>query len=105
MQNNNYSHISQMTDDELRNAYFKMNKKQLVEMLIQNNKVINMLLNNEKKQFFQPLETIPTYKSNIICKSWKDCTNPHYDCVNCPLISTSTSITNGQCPPNQLKCI
>lgn len=19
------------------------------------------------------------------CKTWKDCTNPHYDCINCPL--------------------
>lgn len=87
MENSNYCHTSQMTDDELRNVYLKMNKKQLVEMLIQNNKIINLLLenNNSKQETFYPLETIPTYQSNKPCKTWSDCTNPHYDCINCPL--------------------
>lgn len=87
MENRNYCHTSQMTDDELRECYSKLTKKELIEMLIQNNKIINLLLVNENKKqdSFKSIERIPTYQSNITCKSWSDCTNPHYDCINCPL--------------------
>lgn len=27
------------------------------------------------------------------CQSWKDCTNPHYDCINCPLRYKATDTT------------
>lgn len=33
---------------------------------------------------------------NKQCKSWKDCTNPQYDCINCPLRAqyyTTTTIS------------
>lgn len=85
--NSNYCQVTPMTDEELRDCYSKLKKKELIEMLIQNNKIINLLLVNENKKqnSFQPLETIPTYQSNRPCKTWSDCTNPHYDCINCPL--------------------
>lgn len=86
------SELKKMSEEELRECYSKLNKKELIELLIQNNKVINLLtetdkISNEKPQY---IEKITTYQSNIKCKTWADCTNPHFDCVNCPLISKAT---------------
>lgn len=85
MENSNYVQVIPMTDDELRECYSKLTKKELIEMLIQNNKVIEILLKTEKQDNYKKIEQIPTYQSFIKCKSWADCTNPHFDCVNCPL--------------------
>lgn len=36
-----------------------------------------------------PAPSIPYVDDNMWrpCKTWEDCTNPHYDCINCPLRS------------------
>lgn len=88
----NYCQITLMTEEELRECYSKLTKKELIEMLIQNNKVIEILLKTDKKQDnYKKIEPIPTYQPFIKCKSWADCTNPHYDCVNCPLIYSANA--------------
>ena len=42
--NSNYCQVTPMTDEELKECYSKLSKKVLIEMLIQNHKVIEMLL-------------------------------------------------------------
>ena len=90
--NSNYCQVTPMTEEELRDCYSKLKKKELIEMLIQNHKVIELLLKTDKKQEdYKHLEVIPTYQSLIKCKTWADCTNPHFDCVNCPLRHSASS--------------
>ena len=90
--NSNYRQVTPMTEEELRDCYSKLKKKELIEMLIQNHKVIELLLKIDKKQNnFKTFEKIPTYQSVINCKTWADCTNPHFDCVNCPLRYSASS--------------
>ena len=31
------------------------------------------------------LPDVPSNKSVLICRTWADCVNPNYDCINCPL--------------------
>lgn len=35
----------------------------------------------------------PIYTDGRHCKTMDDCTNPHYDCINCPLRNGGSSIT------------
>lgn len=58
---------------------------------------VNDVISEEKKEsknpdgqkLFDPEKVIPsridTYEITR-CRTWNDCTNPNYDCVNCPLM-------------------
>lgn len=92
MRHNNYVKVEPMTEEELRDCYSKLTKKELIEMLIQNHKVIEILLKeNNKQSNANHIEAIPIYQSLIKCKTWADCSNPHYDCINCPLRNNITT--------------
>lgn len=81
MDMSNYCSVVQMTHDEKVKMYEKLKKKELIEMLIEANNVIDML---SKKPTVVP-EPYVLPKNNIGCRTWSDCSNPFKDCVNCPL--------------------
>jgi hypothetical protein len=69
----------------------KMKKEKLVEMLIASNKLVDSLY----EQIGGAGKTIvyPNDNTNLACSDWAHCTNPHMDCVNCPLRALPDSIT------------
>lgn len=40
-----------------------------------------------------PYPWSPYITTNSACRTWQDCTNPHRDCINCPL-NNATYTTN-----------
>lgn len=97
---------------ELYEAYMKLPKEMLAKLLAVNDIIAEEELKNKEKEnndivieekevekkesekldgqkLFDPEKVVPsrldTYEMTR-CRTWKDCTNPHYDCVNCPLM-------------------
>lgn len=80
--------------------YMQFDKKTLAELLaikeMLSNDTIETKLEKEDDyenlwKHLTPPTPIPTpiyYPNRLIsnCRNWTDCTNPHKDCVNCPLI-------------------
>lgn len=48
---------------------------------------INEMLKEEEKEWKTLFPNIIETQAfrGMVCRSWDDCTNPHMDCVNCPL--------------------
>lgn len=42
------------------------------------------IVSKEMNKTFYPVSPYPIKQAEI-CKTYDDCTNPHYDCVNCPV--------------------
>lgn len=66
---------------ELLEKYMKMEKKELATLLAMK----ELRNSHQDKPWYID---IPLYNPNShkqVCQSWDDCTNPHYDCINCPL--------------------
>ena len=80
--------------------------KEIFEELMQKSKeelaallTINEIVNGHNKEW-KPLSPniIETQAfRGMVCRSWDDCTNPHMDCVNCPLRNKPGNYTiNGE---------
>lgn len=65
----------------------RLDKKEIIDMLIEANDVIDRLTKHPA------IIEIPSgqQKPWKTCRSWSDCTNPHKDCINCPLRYGSAS--------------
>jgi hypothetical protein len=83
MMKNNYCQIVPQTDDEKRKMYMRLSKEELVEMLINANKIIDMR--------HKGTSVVLPSKRWAPCKTWEDCANPHKDCIGCPLQTKSYS--------------
>lgn len=55
-------------------------KMQLAIMLVNCEEELKKLREERNISFLPPRDTL-----HHICRSWDDCVNPHYDCINCPL--------------------
>lgn len=55
-------------------------KMQLAIMLVNCEEELKKLREEHNLGFMPPRDT-----QRYTCRSWDDCVNPHYDCVNCPL--------------------
>ena len=85
--NNNYCQIVPLTYEEKVEMFMKLDKKEIIDMLIEANDVIDRLTKHPA------IIEIPSgqQKPWKTCSSWSDCTNPHKDCINCPLRFNSAS--------------
>ena len=72
--NTNYSQIVNQTVEEKFRMYMKHSKKELARMLA------NRDLLDLNRSITPYVASWPTH-----CRSWEDCTNPQFDCINCPL--------------------
>jgi hypothetical protein len=72
-----YCTIVPQTHEEKMEMYMRLSKEELAEMLIEANNVIDILRKEPT--------IVETRKKWEPCKTWQDCTNPHQDCINCPL--------------------
>lgn len=88
METNNikYCQVVETTFEQKVAMYMRCDKKTLAEML-----AMRDTIDEKDKQVTKP-EYIPYSpdKSSLPywynkCKTWSDCTNPHYDCIDCPL--------------------
>lgn len=89
--------------------YMQLDKQTLAELLaikeMLSNIEIEAKLDEEDDyknlwKHLNPPTPIPTpifYPNRLInnCRNWTDCTNPHRDCVNCPLMYGHTYNTTG----------
>ena len=76
MKGNFYHMVIDMAREERYKMYMEQKKEDLVRMLVER----DMLEVSSPRYTEFPLDQRPS-----ICKTWKDCTNPHMDCINCPL--------------------
>ena len=67
--------IVKTTHDEKVKMYNKLTKKQLVDMLVARDEMFEREIQ----------------MTDHGCKSWDDCINPNYDCINCPVRNVSHS--------------
>lgn len=83
---NNFMQIKEQTFEEKVEMYMQCNKKKLAEMLAMRD-MIDEQKNKEKENIVEPYfpnkSSLPYWYNK--CKTWSDCVNPHYDCINCPL--------------------
>ncbi len=63
-------------EDKIK-MYNKLTKRQLVDMLV------------ARDEMFERETQIVDHG----CKSWDDCINPNYDCINCPVRNVSHTYT------------
>lgn len=76
------------TFKELFDLYMSFDKETLAKLL-----AANSILNSETKQKDEKTRIISNPPKTVTvpidrfhtCKTWADCNNPHFDCVNCPL--------------------
>lgn len=65
------------------------NHKRVRELLEEHSKMqlAIMLVECENKlaALSKQPSTIPVSEGLYVCRSWADCVNPHFDCINCPL--------------------
>lgn len=85
--NTNYSQIVNQTVEEKFRMYMKHSKKELARMLA------NRDLLDLSRPVTPYVASWPTH-----CRSWEDCTNPQFDCINCPLRNRG-----GSAPVNNLR--
>lgn len=78
---NNYCQVVPQTYEEKVEMYMNLDKKQIIDMLIEANDVIDRLLTPTPNKV-EPITDSQRWKK---CNAWEDCTNPHRDCINCPL--------------------
>lgn len=67
--------------------YMRLSKERLAELLVE-----------MEEKFSQPIvipdtSTIPTTPYGLMCDG-THCTNPHHDCINCPVLTTGGTITS-----------
>ena len=89
MEATNYCRVVEMTHEDKVKMYNKLTKSELIEMLIEANRVIDLVTNGPKVVPMKLNETVvppPPVPSVSRCKTWADCMNPFMDCINCPLI-------------------
>lgn len=98
METNNikYCQVAETTFEEKVEMYMQYDKKKLAEMLAMRD-MIDEQKEKEHSEPYSPNKSSVPYWYNR-CKSWSDCSNPHYDCINCPLrgglaINKKTEIT------------
>ena len=78
-----------VSEEELRKIYEQTPKEKLIDMLIESNRVIEILQKSKNNT--------NNYKDYYDCSDWRHCSNPFHDCINCPLMfSTQTKTTNGE---------
>lgn len=85
--NTNYCHLTPLTYEEKVEMYMKLDKREIIDMLIEANNVIDKLTTRPQ------IVNVPFVDSRKVCTSWDNCSNPHRDCINCPLRYTQDSIT------------
>lgn len=66
---------------ELLEKYMKMEKEELAVLLATK----ELRNSHQDKPWYIDIPLYDKYSHKQVCKSWEDCTNPHYDCINCPL--------------------
>lgn len=94
---NNFMQIKEQTFEEKVEMYMQCDKKKLAEMLAMRDMIDEQKNKKEYSEPYSPNKSSLPYWYNR-CKSWDDCSNPHYDCINCPLrgglpINKKTEIT------------
>ena len=82
---NNFIQIKEQTLKKKLKCIMQCNKRKLAEMLAMRD-MIEEQKNKERSEPYSPDRSNLPYWYNK-CKSWSDCSNPHYDCINCPLRS------------------
>ena len=96
---NNFVQIKEQTFEEKVEMYMQCDKRKLAEMLAMRD-MIEEQKNKEKENIVDPYfpnkSSLPYWYHK--CKTWSDCVNPHYDCINCPLrggipINKKTEVT------------
>lgn len=72
-----------LSDDELYKKYAQIPKEKLLQMLISRDRQIDELMKQllNKQSYY----TNSVSKNYYDCSDWEHCSNPHRDCVNCPL--------------------
>jgi hypothetical protein len=88
--NSNYYQIVPQTYEEKVEMYMKLEKKEIIDMLIEANNIIDRLTKHPVPIEFPSGQQKP-WKT---CTSWSDCTNPHKDCINCPLRYKQSDFAN-----------
>ena len=72
--------------------YMRLTKERLAELLVEQERTIT----DESL----PLPTMPVQPASFSCDG-THCTNPHFDCVNCPVKTTGGILTS----PNTATCV
>jgi len=85
MQQNNYVSVRKLSREEAREIYANMPKEKLIDMLIACNETLDDLY---EQQIATPYQNVP-YGVYYNCSDWAHCSNPHHDCINCPLMYSS----------------
>lgn len=88
--NINYAQVVNQTFDEKVKMYLDTcTKEELAKMLAMRDIIEIQIADKQKQEKFNPYfpneSALPYWYSK--CKTWSDCVNPHFDCVNCPLRS------------------
>lgn len=86
--NINYLQVVQQTREEKIKMYMKLTKKQLAEMLVNCNDMLDRLSGWPPQQ----------QKPQEPCSSWANCSNPQMDCINCPLRNLGINDVNQEYP-------
>lgn len=82
--------VKKLSFDERVKLYMKWRKEELARMLAQR---------DEYEKTVQPVTSPTVLQPNIEakrCADWKDCINPYYDCINCPIRYPMTQNEPGQ---------
>lgn len=84
--NINYAQIVNQTFDEKVKMYLdNCTKEELAKMLAMRDIIEIQIADRRSEPYDANKSALPHWYNE--CKSWSDCKNPHYDCVNCPLRS------------------
>jgi hypothetical protein len=97
MDTQNYYSVAQLTEEEQVSMYMKLSKREIIDMLIQANRVIDTFV-KPTPVVMDPYKNVPESHTPT-CKSWGDCMNPFMDCINCPVRGYTLS-TNNNLPSN-----
>lgn len=81
MENDKCVTIRLITRDEARKIYAQKSKDELIDMLIACNEALDAALLAKNNPTFVPIPV----DNNQNCSDWAHCSNPHRDCINCPL--------------------
>ena len=81
-QTTGFVQIVEQTDEEKFKMYNKLPKKEIIRMLIQANKLLDSLYQQQPMKINYPETQGGNYYD---CSDWSHCSNPHMDCLNCPL--------------------
>lgn len=83
-----YCQVVETTFEQKVEMYMQCDKKTLAEMLAMRDTIDekNKQVTEHEYAPYSPDKSALPYWYNK-CKSWSDCINPNYDCINCPLRS------------------